>query len=199
MNFIYCSYMSREISPGVYCIEAILDPSDPASPARTKVYTLAVTANLDVGGDTTQSSMDPNQVVFENGAPRVRNQEDELPGYRITAKSIISDMKGEWIAAGAPTTVLDLSGNPIVMDCDYSDKSNLEGLIMIMQGQGMAESQVRDHYNVSHVLPLASIQKLITDMTYYVAGTFYRKWGMQAQIDACTTKAAMEAVLGRSF
>ena len=195
MNLIYCSHMSHELTPGVFAVDAVLTPS-PSSTSLSLQYLAHIEVNLGDDADTERKSGAPSLVLIDNGLVRLKTDADGLPGYKSFAKSIITDLKTQWIKDGAPTSVLDGQGKPIVMDCDYSDKDNLDGLVMIMGLQGVDTASVRDRYNVSHNLTKAQVQQMVQDMVVYVATTFYRKWGMQEAVDAATSLAEIEAIIG---
>lgn len=193
MQLVYCTYLRTEYTTGVFGVDAIIFPEDVGTRVSLATYNAHAYADL---GDSSEAQ-DPSAVVYSGGIISLKDEGVLLPRYREEAKAVILELKDSWIADGAPTSILDAQGNPIVMDCDYSDKSNMEGLIMIMQKMGLTESQVRDHYNSSHLLTLAQIQQLLEDMIMYVAGTFYRKWDLRARVDAAGSKSEIEAVIGR--
>lgn len=195
MNLIYCSHMSKEVATGVFSVDAIL-PAAPASGAIAVQYTAHFTTNLGDDPETERRSVSPSMVLIDNGNVRLKTDSDGLPGYKSFAKSVVTDLKTQWIKDGAPTSVMDGHGKPIVMDCDYSDKDNLDGLVMIMGLQGVDTASVRDRYNVSHTLTKAQVTQMVQDMVVYVATTFYRKWGMQEAVDAATSLEEIEAIIG---
>ena len=196
MNLIYCSHMSSEVVPGVFTVDAIL-PATPESEAIATQYLAHIETDLGGDPDTERRATSPNLVLIDNGTVRLKSNADGLPGYKSQAKAIVNELKVQWIKDGAPTSVMDANGDPIVMDCDYTDKANLDGLVMIMGLQGSPIAGVRDHKNVTHVLTKAQISQMIQDMVVYVATTFYRKWQMGDEIEAATSLEQLEQIVGR--
>ena len=188
--------MSKQLAPGAFAVDAVLIPS-PSSTATSVQFLAHIEADLGTDPDMERRASNPSAVVIDNGIVRIKNDADELPGYKATAKSLVNGFKDQWIKDGATTSVLDVNGKPIVMDCDYSDKDNLDGLVMIMGLQGVDTASVRDRYNDTHTLTEAQISQMIQDMVVYVATTFYRKWGMGDAIELATSLAEIEAIIGQ--
>ena len=188
----FCSNMNREYRTGQYRVDAILDDAVDSSAIESYVFR------------TTDgpAEVDPSKLVVFLSSSNVAtvgypDDSDMMDIWKSKAKVELRrqrDHKMEY--TGAPTPVLDANGNKIVMDCRYQDKDNIEGLMRIMDAQGITQAEITDYYNKKHVVSREDLNLILIGMLGYVAGLMYEKWQKDVQVDSATNKMDLEAILG---
>lgn len=199
MMLAYCSNQTVPLFAGCFAVDNVLDPANPDHVSCFGMYTHVVQADLAVEGDPSSESSagcPPMVLMFDDGkAVRLKTDSDKVPEARTHAMASIADLIDVISAIGCETSVLDDQGKKIKMDCDRLSISNMEALLTLMQVGGQASMLIRDYNNGFHNLTVAQIQQIHIELLMNGMGAYQVKWTAEAQIQAASTLAEIDAIL----
>jgi hypothetical protein len=185
--------------PGCLAVDTVLDPANPDHAGSFAIFRHVVLADLAVESDPASANnagCPPLVLITDNGTnARFKTEADRVPEARVTALASLYDLIDVISSIGCETSVLDERGDKIKMDCDRLSISNMEALLTLMQAGGQTSMIIRDFNNGFHNLTVAQIQVLHIDLLTNGMGAYQIKWTAEAQIQAASTLAEIDAIM----
>ena len=79
-------------------------------------------------------------------------------------------------------------------DATRRSKSDIDGLIQVMEQGGLAEVPFRDYNNVTHALTLEQVKTLQLEVIQSGLAAYNHKWALEKEVDAAETPEAVKAI-----
>jgi hypothetical protein len=197
---VYCSKGEHEYTPGVLAVDTVLDQDVPVHRDLMESFPIRIPADMVDPSDPESPNKQAIASLFvvDHGRLRYKEEYDVLPGKKVLAREVLREQRDRKMdTAVATTTVVGSNGLPIKMDARYKDKSNIEGLIAIMESKSIQHSVIIDADDNSHDLALEQIKTLLVDMLSYGMYLIQEKWEKCAQVEEASTLAELAQITGR--
>lgn len=82
-----------------------------------------------------------------------------------------------------------------VVNANTTAKTNVDGLITAMEAQGLSTVNFMTFDNTLAELTLEQLKTLQLELISYGNNLYAKKWSLRAQIEACTTKEEVDAIV----
>lgn len=82
-----------------------------------------------------------------------------------------------------------------VVNANTTAKTNVDGLITAMEAQGLGKVNFMTFDNTLAELTLDQLKMLQLELISYGNNLYVRKWALRSQIEACTTKEEVDAIV----
>ncbi len=82
-----------------------------------------------------------------------------------------------------------------VVNANTTAKTNVDGLITAMEAQGLSTVNFMTFDNSLAALTLEQLKTLQLELISYGNNLYAKKWSLRAQIEACTTKEEVDAIV----
>lgn len=87
------------------------------------------------------------------------------------------------------------SSTGYVVNANTTAKTNVDGLITAMEAQGLSRVNFMTFDNTLAELTLEQLKTLQLELISYGNNLYAKKWSLRAQIEACTTKEEVDAIV----
>ena len=87
------------------------------------------------------------------------------------------------------------SSTGYVVNANSTAKTNVDGLITAMEAQGLSTVKFMTFDNTLAELTLEQLKTLQLELISYGNNLYAKKWSLRAQIEACTTKEEVDAIV----
>ncbi|MBP3734783.1 MAG: DUF4376 domain-containing protein [Desulfovibrio sp.] len=87
------------------------------------------------------------------------------------------------------------SSTGYVVNANTTAKTNVDGLITAMEAQGLSRVNFMTFDNSLAALTLEQLKTIQLDLISYGNNLYAKKWSLRAQIEACTTKEEVDAIV----
>lgn len=87
------------------------------------------------------------------------------------------------------------SSTGYVVNANTTAKTNVDGLITAMEAQGLSTVNFMTFDNTLTELTLAQLKTIQLELISYGNNLYAKKWSLRAQIEACTTKEEVDAIV----
>lgn len=87
------------------------------------------------------------------------------------------------------------SSTGYVVNANNTAKQNVDGLITAMEAQGLSRVNFMTFDNSLAALTLEQLKTIQLELISYGNNLYTRKWNLRKQIEACTTKAEVDAIV----
>lgn len=87
------------------------------------------------------------------------------------------------------------SSTGYVVNANTTAKQNIDGLITAMEAQGLSRVNFMTFDNSLAALTLEQLKTLQLELISYGNNLYAKKWSLRAQIEACTTKEEVDAIV----
>lgn len=87
------------------------------------------------------------------------------------------------------------SSTGYVVNANTTAKQNIDGLITAMEAQGLSRVNFMAFDNSLAALTLEQLKTIQLELIAYGNNLYARKWSLRAQIEACTTKEEVDAIV----
>lgn len=87
------------------------------------------------------------------------------------------------------------SSTGYVVNANTTAKTNVDGLITAMEAQGLEKVNFMTFDNTLAELTLDQLKMLQLELISYGNNLYVRKWALRSQIEACTTKEEVDAIV----
>ena len=87
------------------------------------------------------------------------------------------------------------SSTGYVVNANTTAKTNVDGLITAMEAQGLSTVNFMTFDNSLAALTLEQLKTIQLELISYGNNLYARKWSLRAQIEACTTKEEVDAIV----
>lgn len=79
-------------------------------------------------------------------------------------------------------------------DATRRSKSDIDGLVQVMEQGGLTEVPFRDYNNVTHALTLDQMKVLQLEVIQSGLDAYNHKWALEKEVEAATTPEAVQAI-----
>lgn len=87
------------------------------------------------------------------------------------------------------------SSTGYVVNANNTAKQNVDGLITAMEAQGLSRVNFMTFDNSLAALTLEQLKTIQLELISYGNNLYAKKWSLRAQIEACTTKEEVDAIV----
>ena len=87
------------------------------------------------------------------------------------------------------------SSTGYVVNANSTAKTNVDGLITAMEAQGLSTVNFMTFDNTLTELTLAQLKTIQLELISYGNNLYVRKWSLRSQIEACTSKTEVDAIV----
>lgn len=87
------------------------------------------------------------------------------------------------------------SSTGYVVNANTTAKTNVDGLITAMEAQGLSTVNFMTFDNSLAALTLEQLKTIQLELISYGNNLYARKWSLRAQIEACTSKTEVDAIV----
>ena len=185
MAYAYCTNKENELMPNIWAIDSVLKRGLHDDLIAT--YSTVIDVEIDNFGGS------PGRVVLDEtggqpGEIRLMTDEDNIVKLRKQAR----DLNAIQCLEEVPVPIsLGFPMNGARLDLD-----NMEQVQKFMEENSVPETTVRDADNEFHTCTLAEVTTIVKEMRAAGLARYQTKWQKEALINACNTRAELEAIIG---